>query len=109
MPVDASGAPPPDTDGAKVKIAAAGDVHCNESNREETAAAFSEVDGRVDLILLAGDLTTHGEPEQAAVLADACAPLETPVLAVLGNHDWHSGREDEVVAVLADAGVRVLD
>ena len=60
------------------------------------------------MILLAGDLTTHGEPEQAAVLADACRPLDVPVYAVLGNHDFHANRCDEVVAVLEDAGIRVL-
>jgi Icc-related predicted phosphoesterase len=92
-----------------IRIAAAGDIHCRPAIRREIASAFAEVDGRVDLILLAGDLTTHGEPEQAAVLAEACGPLETPVLAVLGNHDWHAGRRDELVAVLAEAGVRVLD
>jgi Icc-related predicted phosphoesterase len=92
-----------------VRIAAAGDIHCRPAIRREIAAAFAEVDGRVDLILLAGDLTTHGEPEQAAVLAAACGQLETPVLAVLGNHDWHAGRHDELVAVLTEAGVRVLD
>ena len=89
MPVDASGSPPPDTSGAKVRIAAAGDVHCNETTRERTERAFAEIDGTVDLILLAGDLTTYGEPEQGAVLADACRDLTTPVVAVLGNHDWH--------------------
>ena len=66
------------------------------------------VASQADVILLAGDLTTHGEPEQAAVLADACRPLELPVYAVLGNHDYHANRCDEVVAVLEDAGIRVL-
>lgn len=92
-----------------VRVAAAGDVHCSESNREAVAAAFAEVDDRVDLILLAGDLTTHGEPEEARVLADACRPLSSPVIAVLGNHDYHSNRRDEVIGVLEEAGVGVLD
>jgi Icc-related predicted phosphoesterase len=84
-------------------------MHCSNANREQTRAAFAEIDGTVDLILLAGDLTTHGEPGQAAVLADACRGLETPVLTVLGNHDWHSDRRDELVAVLEDAAIAVLD
>src|SRR3954466_3556865 len=109
MPVDASGTPPPDTEGAKVRIAAAGDVHCSEANRAETAAAFREIDGTVDLILLAGDLTTHGEPDQARVLGRGCRGLETPVIAVLGNHDWHVNRVPELVEVLEDAGIQVLD
>jgi Icc-related predicted phosphoesterase len=30
-------------------------------------------------------------------------------MTVLGNHDWHSNRRDEVVDVLLDAGIVVLD
>jgi Icc-related predicted phosphoesterase len=91
-----------------LRIAAAGDIHCAEPLRDRIAQAFAELPGRVDVVLLAGDLTTHGEPEQAAVLADACRDLGLPVLATLGNHDYHSNRCDEVIEVLREAGIRVL-
>jgi Icc-related predicted phosphoesterase len=94
----------------RIRIAAAGDVHYGrEGDRARARAAFAGLAGRVDLVLLAGDLTTHGKPEQAAILADAVRDLELPVLAVLGNHDWHSGLGDEVRTVLEQAGVVVLD
>jgi uncharacterized protein len=94
----------------KIRIAAAGDVHFGrDGDRERAREAFASLGGRVDLILLAGDLTTHGEPEQAAILADAVRALDIPVLTVLGNHDHHSARADEVTAVLEDAGIVVLD
>ncbi|MEA2423413.1 MAG: hypothetical protein QOF55_2512 [Thermoleophilaceae bacterium] len=109
MPVEANGRPGPPPDGASIRVAAAGDIHCSEANRDQTAGAFAEIDGNVDLILLAGDLTTHGEPEQGQVLADACRGLTTPIFTVLGNHDWQSDRRDELVAVLEDAGITVLD
>ena len=92
-----------------VRLAAAGDVHCHEANRERVRAAFAALDERADIVLLAGDLTTHGEPEQAAVLADACSELSVPVVAVLGNHDWHANRADEVSAVLEESGIVVLE
>src|SRR3954467_5344816 len=92
-----------------MRIAAAGDVHCHEEARERTREAFARLEGEADLVLLAGDLTTHGEPEQAAVLADAVADLDIPVFAVLGNHDWHVNRTAEMVAVLEGAGVRMVD
>ena len=57
---------------ATVRIAAAADIHCSEPLRERITHAFGVVEEQADLVLLAGDLTTHGEPEQAAVLADAC-------------------------------------
>ncbi|HWC27876.1 MAG TPA: metallophosphoesterase [Solirubrobacteraceae bacterium] len=93
----------------RVRIAAVGDLHCRESRRAEIATAFGAIGADVDLILLAGDLTTHGQPEQAQILADACRPIDTPVLAVLGNHDWHCDRAAEVVAVLRDAGIVMLE
>jgi len=95
----------------RIRVAAAGDVHYGEraDDRERAAAAFGALEGRADLILLAGDLTTHGEPEQAQLVADVLRDVEVPVLTVLGNHDWHADRADEFKAVLEDAGVIVLD
>lgn len=92
-----------------VRVAAAGDVHCDDSGRAAVAEALAAVDAEADLILLAGDLTTHGEPEQAAVLADACDGVGAPVVAVLGNHDLHADRRDDLVSVLEEGGVDVLD
>jgi Icc-related predicted phosphoesterase len=92
-----------------IRIAAAGDIHCHDGNRNHVVEAFAALEGSVDLVLLAGDLTTHGEPEQAAVLAEACQRLTAPVFAVLGNHDWHAGRVGDVTALLEEAGIAVLD
>jgi uncharacterized protein len=105
------------TDGARrdpdeqglVRIAAAGDVHAREGMEGQLRGSFQSLRGRADLVLLAGDLTTCGEPREARVLADACGGLDIPVVAVLGNHDWHLDRADEISAVLADAGIVVLD
>jgi Icc-related predicted phosphoesterase len=92
-----------------IRIAAAGDLHASEATRERVELAFETVAAESDVILLAGDLTTTGEPEQAMVVADACRGLDVPVFAVLGNHDCHAGREAELRAVVEEAGVRVLD
>ena len=92
-----------------IRIAAAGDVHCDERNRDELASAFARVDGTVDAILLAGDLTTYGEVEQAELLAGICRSTAAPVFAVLGNHDWHCNEVEQLTATLADAGVRMVD
>lgn len=94
---------------ARVRIAAAGDVHCSPENRDAVLTAFEAIEGEADAVLLAGDLTTHGEPEQAQVLAEACRGMETPVVVVLGNHDLHANRGDELVEVLTAAGIQVLD
>ncbi len=105
------GRPPERRDECRIRIAAAGDIHYGErdDDRERAAAAFGALADRADLVLLAGDLTTHGEPEQGEIVADAVRALEIPVIAVLGNHDWHVDRAPELTAVLEDAGVIVLD
>jgi uncharacterized protein len=92
-----------------VRIAAAGDVHASELTQDRIRVAFADVQREADLVLLAGDLTTTGELDQAAVLADACRGSSVPVCAILGNHDLHAGRGDEVAAVLREAGVNMLD
>jgi uncharacterized protein len=92
-----------------LRIAAAGDLHCSEHRREEITHAVRNLRDTADVVLLCGDLTTHGEPEQAAVLAEACADLELPIFAVLGNHDWHAARADEVTKVLRSGGIQVLE
>jgi Icc-related predicted phosphoesterase len=93
-----------------LRIAATGDIHLGrEGDQDRWARAFAGLRDRVDLVLLAGDLTTHGEPEQGAMVAAAARELDVPVLAVLGNHDWHANRHDELVAALRAGGVDVLE
>ena len=93
---------------ASLHIAAAGDLHASEALADRLHRAFAGLDGHVELVLLAGDLTTHGLPEQASILADACGELDVPVVAVPGNHDYHSGQCDEVCRRMTDAGVTML-
>src|SRR3712207_621885 len=108
-----SGGPPGHrADECVVRIAATGDIHLGRpADEERWTTAFAGLRDRVDLVLLAGDLTTHGQPEQAAMVARAVKGLDgVPVVAVLGNHDWHSNRRNEVVAALTDGGrIDVLD
>jgi Icc-related predicted phosphoesterase len=93
----------------RIKIAAAGDIHAAETHGEKLREAFERAASEADVILLAGDLTTDGEPAEARVLADACRQLDVPVFAVLGNHDFHLERQDEIAEILDRAGVRVLN
>ncbi len=92
-----------------IRVAAAGDIHCDDTNRDELEHAFAAVDGEIDLVLLAGDLTTFGELEQAELLAEICRPVRVPIYAVLGNHDWHCNQVEQIIAALSGGGVRVLE
>ena len=110
MTIHATGHPPGEPEECRIRIAAAGDMHYGgPHDRDRAKAAFASLAGRADLVLLAGDLTTHGEPEQAAILAEAAGEAGAPVVAVLGNHDWHSNRASEVAAVLEEGGIVALD
>jgi uncharacterized protein len=93
----------------RIRVAAAADIHCSEETRDELGAAFRRVDAEADVILLAGDLTTYGLPEQARVLGDIAGEVGAPIVAVLGNHDYHSDREGEIAELLNAAGITLLD
>ena len=92
-----------------IRVAAAADIHASDASAERVERAFADLEGEADVVLLAGDLTTSGEPEQAKVLAAACRRLDVPIFAVLGNHDHHAGRTAELEEVLGGVGVRLLD
>lgn len=96
-------------DRPKLRIAAAGDIHCVPAGARSIRRSFHDVAPQVDLIMLAGDLTAHGRPEQAQVLADAVRTLEIPVVACMGNHDMHLERMDELVPIWEQAGIVVLE
>ncbi len=93
----------------RVRIAAAGDLHADERVAPRIHEAFDHVADAADLVLLAGDLTAHGEPHEMEVIAAACARLDLPVYAVLGNHDHHANRVAALTSILERAGVVVLE
>jgi Icc-related predicted phosphoesterase len=92
-----------------MRIAAIGDIHCNASSYDAMHPLFSEIARSADLLLLCGDLVDYGLPEEAIVLAKEIGGLKIPSLAVLGNHEFESGKQDEVKKIFSDAGVMVLD
>lgn len=94
-----------------MRIAAVGDVHAgaDRESAERLDEGFGHLADHAEALLLAGDLTRSGEPDEVRVVADAVGATGVPTVAVLGNHDLHAGRTDEVVAVLEGAGVTVLE
>ena len=92
-----------------IRIAAVADVHLGTDSVGTLAPHLSELGDRADLLCIGGDLTRHGEPEEAAVLAGELRDLPVPVVCVLGNHDYHADREDLVRKELEEVGVTVLE
>jgi len=95
--------------GRIVRVAAAADLHCTRTSQGAFQLLFARIAEAADILLLAGDLTDYGLPEEATVLAKELAALRIPAAAVLGNHDVESGREQEVRQILTDSGLTVLD
>lgn len=93
----------------RLRIAATGDVHCRDSNREAVVESFAQLGEDVDLVLVAGDLTSHGRLEEAEILCEAAAATAAPVYAVLGNHDWHADEAEAILERLQAGGVHMLD
>ncbi|MGE0704534.1 MAG: metallophosphoesterase [Vicinamibacterales bacterium] len=93
-----------------VRIAAVGDIHFSKHVSGPGTQVFSQMARDADVLLLLGDLTDTGLPEEAQGLARTLTQsVAIPIVAVLGNHDFESGREDEVRSILVDAGITVLD
>ncbi|HXR55675.1 MAG TPA: metallophosphoesterase [Casimicrobiaceae bacterium] len=93
----------------QVRFAAVGDLHCKKDSIGAFREMFARASEVADALLLCGDLTDYGLPEEARVLADELAAAKVPVVAVLGNHDFESDAQDEVRRILCDAGVQMLD
>ena len=85
-----------------------GDLHCTKASAGAFAPWLESVNHRADVLLLCGDLTDYGLPEEAQVLLKELSVVRVPVLAVLGNHDYESSQRDDVVRILRDGGVKVL-
>jgi Icc-related predicted phosphoesterase len=98
----------PDRD--TIRIATVADVHYAKTSQGLLQPLFAQINERADVLVIAGDLTDYGLAEEARVLArDLTTSVTIPVVAVLGNHDYESGEENEVRRILADAGVHMLD
>ncbi|MFC9399022.1 metallophosphoesterase [Streptomyces sp. NPDC057027] len=100
---------PGERNGSVVRVAAVGDVHLSADCRGLLRPSFETLPLCADLLLLAGDLTRHGTVPEAEVVAGEVRDLGVPVVAVLGNHDYHSEQEADVTSVLTEAGVTVLE
>ena len=93
----------------KMRIAAVADLHYTKNSAGSLRTFFQQAADAADVLLLCGDLTDYGLPEEAHILADDLSVARIPILAVLGNHDYETGHHEEVVRIFSIAGVRVLD
>jgi hypothetical protein len=92
-----------------MKIAAIGDLHVTTASAGLVTELLRGVDQEADVLLLAGDLTNIGLPEEMEILLDDLHNLKIPVVAVTGNHDHENDNTELLIRMMEDAGVCVLE
>jgi len=92
-----------------MRLAAVADIHIKKENHEEDIRQFSAVNGLADALVIAGDLTNHGLPGEMRACLQVLEHIRIPIIAVLGNHDYESGHQDELAGMLRVAGIHLLD
>lgn len=92
-----------------MRLAAVADIHLVPENRERDIRGFASVNELADALVIAGDFTNHGIPDEMRGCLNVLEHVHIPIVAVLGNHDHESGHQDELAGMLRLAGVHLLD
>jgi len=92
-----------------MRIAATADLHFSPQSYDRIREPLARVRDEADVLVIAGDLTNYGKPEEMHSLLNALVRLRLPIVAVLGNHDYESGQEQELIKLMTTEGIKVLD
>ena len=94
----------------QLRIAAIGDIHVSKTSQGAFQPLFAQISSSADVLVLCGDFTDYGLPEEARILVrELNAGVKIPIIAVLGNHDYESGKQDDIRQIMVDGGVTLLD
>lgn len=92
-----------------MKLAAVADIHLKADDHVKNVTAFAAVNELADALIIAGDFTDHGLPEEMRACLAVLETIRIPIIAVLGNHDHENGHQDELAGMLRVAGIHLLD
>jgi Icc-related predicted phosphoesterase len=92
-----------------MRIAALADLHFTTAGYEGIRSSLERVREEADILVLAGDLTNYGKTSEMEPLLHVLVRLRIPIVAVLGNHDYESGQEAELMKMMIAEGIKVLD
>jgi Icc-related predicted phosphoesterase len=94
----------------RLRVAAIGDLHVSRHSQGAFQPLFGQISNTADVLVICGDFTDYGLPDEARILArELTTAVKIPVIAVLGNHDYEAGSQQEIRHILGDIGVTVLD
>jgi Icc-related predicted phosphoesterase len=91
-----------------MRIAATADLHYS-AQRAMLKDQLARVRDEADVLIVAGDLTNFGQPNEMEPLVNVLVRLRLPVIAVLGNHDYESGKQEDLMKMMTSEGIKVLD
>ena len=92
-----------------MRIAATADLHFTPQSATVLRDQFNKVRDDADLLIVAGDLTNYGKPSEMEPLLNTLVRLRIPTVAVLGNHDYESEQQGELMRMMTVEGIKVLD
>jgi Icc-related predicted phosphoesterase len=92
-----------------MRIAATADLHFTAAQHRALHDQLNRVRDVADVLVLAGDLTNGGQPDEMEPLLNVVVRSRVPTIVVLGNHDYESGKQAELTRMMTAAGIKVLD
>jgi Icc-related predicted phosphoesterase len=92
-----------------MRIAATADLHFSAQTQGLLKEQLGRVRDEADVLVVAGDLTNYGRPQEMEPLVNVLVRLRVPTIAVLGNHDYECGQEAELIRMMTSEGIKVLD
>jgi Icc-related predicted phosphoesterase len=92
-----------------MRIAATADLHFTPARHNALHEQLSHVRDEADILILAGDLTNYGTTQEMEPLLNVIVRSRIPTVAVLGNHDYESNKQVDLMHMMETAGIKVLD
>jgi Icc-related predicted phosphoesterase len=92
-----------------MRIAATADLHFTAQRFSALHDQLNRVRDEADVFVLAGDLTNYGRPDEMEPLLNVLVRLRVPIIAVLGNHDFESDHQADLMRMMSQEGIKVLD
>lgn len=92
-----------------MRIAATADLHFTPARFSALHEQLNRVRDEADVLVLAGDLTNYGRPDEMEPLLNVLVRMRVPTVAVLGNHDYESEKQSDLMRMMSQEGIKVLD
>lgn len=92
-----------------MRVAATADLHFTPARFSALHDQLNRVRDEADVFIVAGDLTNYGRPDEMEPLLNVLVRLRLPTIVVLGNHDYESCKEGDLIRMMTQEGIKVLD